>query len=204
MTEPNEMQAMWNERYRARGYEWGIEPNQFVAEHLDGLTPRRVLDLGSGQGRNAVWLAAQGHSVTAVDLSAVAADQGRLLAEQSGVPVDFVTADVATWVPPAEAFDLVVLCYLQLPPELRTAAHQAAVTALAPGGMVFLIAHHLDNLEEGFGGPQSAEALFTEAQLAEDFAALDIERTEKVLRTVTVDGEVHNAIDVLLIARKRS
>jgi hypothetical protein len=118
--------------------------------------------------------------------------------------VDFVTADVATWVAPAETFDLVVLCYLQLPPELRVAAHNVAMTALAPGGMVFLIAHHLDNLEHGFGGPQSAEALFTEAQLAEDFAALDIERNEKVLRSITVDGQQHDAIDVLLIAHKRT
>jgi SAM-dependent methyltransferase len=202
MSESGDKQAMWDDRYRTRGYEWGIEPNQFVEAHLAGLSPRRVLDLGSGQGRNAVWLAGQGHTVTAVDLSAVAAEQGRLLAEQAGVNVDFVTADATTWLPSAGTFDLVVLCYLQLPGEARRTAHRTAVTALASGGMVFLIAHHLDNLERGYGGPQSADALFTEEQLAGDFASLDIERHEQVSRPVVVDGEQHSAIDVLLIARK--
>jgi SAM-dependent methyltransferase len=196
------MREMWDERYRARGYEWGVDPNQFVAEHLAGLSPRRVLDLGSGQGRNAVWFAKQGHTVTAVDLSPVGADQGRRLADEAGVDVEFITADATTWQAPAEAFDLVVLSYLQLPGELRAAAHAAAVSALAPGGTLFLIAHHRNNLSRGVGGPQTPEALYTEDLLATDFADLDIERNGQVLRRVEVDGEVREAIDVLVIAHK--
>lgn len=202
MSDPSEMQAFWDERYRTKGYVWGVDVNQFVEQHLSDLPPGRALDLGSGQGRNAVWLARQGHAVTAVDLSSVAAEQGARLAAEVGVDVDFVTADVTSWRPPAEAFDLVLLSYLQLPDVDRQKAHRAAVAALKPGGLLFLIAHHRDNLEHGAGGPQRPEVLPTEADLAADFADLDIELNHVVRRAVEVDGEAREAIDVMVVARK--
>ncbi len=193
---------MWDERYSTQGYVFGIEPNRFVSQELSGLAPRRVLDLGSGQGRNAVWLAAQGHDVTAVDLSPVATEQATRLAEESGVTVDFVAADLTTWEPEPAGFDLVLLSYLQLVPEKRSLVHGKAVRALAPGGTLFLIAHHLDNLEHGVGGPQSPEYLYTEDELRKDFVALTIERLDRVLRPVDRAGMSGEAIDILLIARR--
>ena len=199
---PEERRIYWDERYTADEGVFGVEPNRFVAEHLAGLPPCRALDLGSGQGRNAVWLASRGHEVTAVDLSAVAASQGRELARAAGVDVDFVTADLTTWEPEPGAYDLVLLSYLQLVPEQRRIVHSRAVDALAEGGTVFLIAHHLDNLEHGIGGPQIPDVLFTEEVLAGDFARLEVERLEKVLRPAERDGQSGSAIDVLLVARR--
>jgi SAM-dependent methyltransferase len=193
---------MWDERYSTQGYVFGVEPNRFVAAELAGLPPCRVLDLGSGQGRNAVWLAAQGHDVTAVDLSPVATEQARRLAEEAGVVVRFVAANLSTWEPEPAVFDLVLLSYLQLVPETRKLVHGAAVRALAAGGTLFLIAHHRDNLEHGVGGPQSPEYLYTEDVLRADFAALTIERLERVLRPVDRADVSGDAIDVLLIARR--
>ena len=124
----------WNHRYATRGMVWGTAPNQFLADYATGLTPRRVLDLGCGQGRNAVWLAKQGHSVTGIDHSDVGIDQARRLAADQMVEVTLETANVVgEWVPPAEAFDLVILSYLQLPPHDRRVAHAKAVAAVAPG-----------------------------------------------------------------------
>lgn len=196
--------ASWDERYSTRGMVWGTEPNQFLAEFAAGLSPRRVLDLGCGQGRNAVWLAKQGHTVTGVDQSRVGIDQSRQLAEQQGAPAEFVLADLAgEWTPPPESCDLAVLSYLQLPPGPRRTVHAKAAAALAPGGDLFLIAHHADNLEHGAGGPPYPEVLFDEAGLAEDFAALDIRINEKRCREVEGEGgAVCRAVDLMLVAVK--
>jgi peroxiredoxin len=197
-----DVQAAWNERYEAAAALYGAEPNQFVAAELGGMSPRRVLDLACGQGRNSVWLATQGHSVTGIDLSDVGISHARRLASDVGVDVDFRVGDVVgEWQPDAE-YDLILLSYLQLPPEMRKVIHAKAIDALAPGGEVFLIAHHADNLEHGVGGPPMPEVLFTEAELAADFASLEIERNEKVYRPIERDGEVRKAHDVLLRARR--
>jgi len=71
---------MWDERYSTKEYVWAIEPNQFVKEHLADLEPGTAIDLGAGEGRNAVWLASLGWQATAVDLSAVALEKGEKLA----------------------------------------------------------------------------------------------------------------------------
>lgn len=201
-TTSDDPQRQWDQRYGSEGYVFGIDPNRFVAEQLGDTPPGRALDLGSGQGRNAVWLALRGHDVTAVDLSPVATKQAAQLAEDAGVTVDFVAADLATWEPPAGAYDLVLLSYLQLPPPLRQRVHSIAIDALAGGGKLFLIAHHLDNIEHGIGGPQYPEANFTEELLAADFADLVIDRLEKVMRPVDKPDLKGVAIDVMLVAHK--
>ena len=198
----DEAQRRWDERYAERGFIHGVEPNQFVALHLSGMAPCRVLDLGSGQGRNAVWLALQGHDVTAVDLSPVATEQARELAANAGAEVTFHTADVLEWEPRQDSFDLVLLSYLQLPEAMRRLLHAKAMRAVRPGGTVFVIAHHLDNLEHGVGGPPSPEVLFSEAELEDDFADLEITTLERVIRSVDLDGEKAEAIDVLMIGMK--
>ena len=194
----------WNQRYATRGMVWGTAPNQFLADYATGLTPRRVLDLGCGQGRNAVWLARQGHSVTGIDHSDVGIDQARRLAADQMVEVTLETANVlGEWVPPTEAFDLVILSYLQLPPHDRRVAHTKAAAAVAPGGTIWLIAHHSDNITEGVGGPPYLEVLFDEEALASDFSGLEILRNEKVYRDVEgEDGLIRKAHDILLVAGK--
>ena len=194
----------WNERYATRGMVWGSDPNRFLAQYATGLTPIRILDLGCGQGRNAVWLATQGHRVIGVDVSPVAIEQARKLAADRTVEVSFEVANVVEdWTPPTGAFDLVVLSYLQLPPHDRRVAHARAADAVAPGGAVWLIAHHSDNITDGVGGPQYPEVLFDESALAADFGDLEILRNEKVYRDVEgEDGLVRVAHDILLLATK--
>ncbi len=192
----------WNDRYSEREMEFGAEPNALVVEHLGSFPPGRALDLGSGQGRNAVWLAKKGHSVVAIDQSEVATRQGAEWARQAGAAVEFVTADLLSWEPEDAAFDLVLLSYVHLREAARKLVHAKALRTLAPGGTLMLIAHHRDNLEHGVGGPSSAEMLFTEEDIAADFAGLIVERNERVSRRVERDGVVGNAFDVLFIGRK--
>ncbi len=136
--------------------------------------------------------------VTGLELSPIAVDQARAVAEEHGIDASFEAVDLSTWNPDGEEWDLVVLAYLQLPAETRRPIHAAAATAVAPGGRLIVIAHHRDNLDQGVGGPPYPEVLFTEDELAEDFAALDIERNERVLRA-TDHGD---AIDVVLVASR--
>ena len=124
-------------------------------------------------------------------------EQANAIAEEHGLDARFESTDLASWDPGGAEWDLVLLSYLQLPEDDRRAVHAAAIRALAPGGRLVVIAHHLDNLEHGVAGPPYPQVLFTEEMLAEDFAGLEIERNERVLRP-TPEGD---AIDVVLVAR---
>lgn len=191
----------WDRRYSGPELVWGAEPNEFVAEHLAGIPPCRVLDLGSGEGRNALWLAEQGHRVTALDLSQVAIDKARVMAADAGLGIDFWAVDlVRAWQPEPEAYDLVLLSYLQVPPSSRRRVHAKAIAALAPGGTVFVVAHHPDNLEHGVGGPPYPEVMYGERDLAADFGRLEVVRNERVERPV--EGADRPALDVLFVATK--
>src|SRR3954447_14784733 len=130
----------WDERYAASELVWSATPNQFVAAELTDLAPGRALDLAAGEGRNAIWLAGRGWTVTASDFSAVGLDKGRQLAEHAGVAdrIAWVTADATTTEWPAE-HDLVVIAYLQLVEAERREAVRRGFAALQPGGRLVLV-----------------------------------------------------------------
>jgi SAM-dependent methyltransferase len=185
--------ARWDERYAATDRLWSAEPNATVAEVVGSMAPARALDLGTGEGRHAVWLARRGWLVTAVDFSAVGIDRGR--AESDGLAIDWVVADLRDWDPPAGAsFDLVLSVYLHLPADVFIRAR----TWLAPGGTLVVLGHALRNLTEGVGGPQDPRLLHTEEQLLAAANGLEVDELREVLRP-TADGD---AIDLLLVARK--
>ncbi len=193
---------LWNERYRERGTLWGAAPNVFVADRLGGLEPSRILDLGCGQGRNAIWMAQQGHTVTAVDVSDVATAQAAKIAEEAGVELEFIAADLNTWQPPEALFDVVLLAYMQAPPDTRQTLHAKVARALAVGGRVVVIAHHRENLDHGVGGPPMPEVLFDEDMLAADFAGLEVIENTRVLRHVDKEDVTGDAIDIVFIGRR--
>lgn len=195
---------LWNDRYRQKGSVWGAEPNQFVVAYLSDLEPCRVLDLGTGQGRNAIWLARQGHQVTAVDISDVAVAQATEIAADAGVEVDFIAADLERWQPEPGSYDLVLLSYIQAAEPARKLIHSKVGTALAPGGMVFIVAHHIDNLEHGVGGPPLPDRLYDEKMIAGDFPGFEIIENKTVIRHVDNGASSGDAIDLLVRAVKPS
>src|SRR6476469_7102782 len=95
---------MWDARYAATESLWTFEPNRFLVRETEGLAPGRALDLACGEGRNALWLAARGWQVTAVDFSAVALEKGR----RADDSVDWQVGDVLT-APLPQDLDLVVV-----------------------------------------------------------------------------------------------
>ena len=170
----------------------------FLVEQVADLPPGRALDLAAGEGRNALWLASRGWSVTAVDFSATGLSIGRTRAAEAGLELDWVTADATTWVSPTPV-DLVVIAYLQLPAAELSSAISNAVASLAAGGTLALIGHDSENLEHGVGGPKDAAMLHDLEVVRSAAAGLDIVECRRYDRT-TADGGV--AIDTILLATK--
>jgi SAM-dependent methyltransferase len=195
----------WDERYAGAEFEWSMHPNQFAAAELAGLPPGRALDLAAGEGRNSVWLAERGWSVTAVDFSRVGLDKGRRLSAARGVAdgqVDWIVADLSEYEPAREAYELALIAYLQVTQALRARVLARAAGALAPGGTLLVIGHDLANLTEGVGGPQSPDVLYTPAAITAELPGLHIVRAERVRRTVERDSGQATAIDTLVRAER--
>jgi len=195
--------AAWDERYAATELVWSAEPNRFVAEVCAGLSPGRALDLAAGEGRNAIWLAERGWTVTATDFSRVGLDKGRRLAErltdQAAVAdrIAWVVADATTTDWPAD-FDLVVVAYLQLVEAERREAARRGFAALQPGGRFVWVAHDSSNLTEGTGGPPDPAVLMTADDVLVDLTGepFDLIRAERVPRPVG-DATAYDCLVVL-------
>jgi SAM-dependent methyltransferase len=188
----------WDERYAGTGLVWTAEPNRFVVAELQHLAPGRALDVGAGEGRNAVWLAASGWHVTAVDFSAVGLDKGRRLAEDRGVAVDWVRADVRDYQPEPGSFQLVLVAYLQLREAELDGVLRRTAAALAPGGVLLVVGHDVTNVAEGTGGPQDPAVLHSPKSITRSLGDLTVVRAERVRRPVT--GSHRDAVDTLVRA----
>jgi SAM-dependent methyltransferase len=195
----------WNRRYAAQELVWGSAPNRFVAQEFQLVPPRgRALDLACGEGRNAIWLAKLGWIVTAVDYSAVAVERARQLAAAQHVAVEWVEADVTTYVPAAGAFQLVLIAYLQVPEADRRAVLAHAASALGVGGTLFMVGHARRNLAQGVGGPQQPELLWEPSDIRREVAALGlaVRRAEHVRRSVETAEGAKEAVDTVLRAKR--
>jgi SAM-dependent methyltransferase len=178
---------LWDQRHAARDPIESSEPDPTLVGEIGSLRPGRALDLGAGDGRNAIWLASHGWQVTAVDFSQVALDRGRGLAAESGARVEWQLADLLDWSPGARLYDLVALFFIHLPREERRDVYARAAGAVTPGGTLLVVGHDRTNLADGVGGPQDPGVLFTPGEVAADLAGFRVERAEVVRRHVA-DG----------------
>jgi SAM-dependent methyltransferase len=179
--------ALWDERHAAREPIESPEPDPTLVDEIGSLRPGRALDLGAGDGRNAIWLASQGWQVTAVDFSGVALDRGRALATARGVRVEWQLADLLEWSPGVSGFDLVTLFFIHLPPDERRGVYARAAAAVAPGGTLLIVGHDRTNLEVGVGGPQDPAVLFTPGEVAAELVGFRVDQADAVRRPA-VDG----------------
>ena len=192
----------WNRRWAGERANAATTPSAFLIAETESLPPGRALDVACGAGRNAGWLARRGWRVTGVDFSEVALGAARELARAAGVEVEWIEADTVTWTPPARAYDLVAVMYLQLPAEERRAALAHAASAVQPGGTLLVVGHDLLNLTEGVGGPTQADVLFTPDDVIAEIGDLAIEKALRVRRAVDGGGAARDAIDALVRARR--
>lgn len=196
----------WDERYRTSELIWKAGPNQWVRHYTQDLPPGTALDLASGEGRNAIWLADRGWQVTAVDFSAVAIEKAKKLASQQGdrmaERIHWVVENVLSYAASAE-YDLVLVIYLHIIAEQRRTVFQRAAAAVSPGGRLLVVGHHTDNLTLGVGGPPVPEILYTEDDVLADLAEFPdlVFRTAQRVQRV-IDGQPRPALDMVVEAQR--
>ncbi|MEY9836838.1 class I SAM-dependent methyltransferase [Streptacidiphilus sp. EB103A] len=136
--------AFWDARYRESHRIWSGNPNAALVRETAGLAPGRALDLGSGEGGDAIWLAQQGWEVTATDISQVALDRAAEQAAAAGVAdrIDWQWHDLGASFP-AGSFDLVSAQFLHSRGDTmpRERILRAAAAAVAPGGVLLIVGH---------------------------------------------------------------
>ncbi|RFA09963.1 SAM-dependent methyltransferase [Subtercola boreus] len=136
-------ETFWNEHYGQREQIWSGRPNAVLVDEVSALAPGRALDVGCGEGADAIWLAGRGWQVTGVDVSGVALDRARAAAEAAGVSgsVTWQQQDLGSGFPTGE-FELVSAQFLHSPVELpRPEILRAAAAAVAPGGRLLIVGH---------------------------------------------------------------
>lgn len=194
---------MWNQRYSSETYAYGTEPNEFLTAMLDKLPDGRVLCLGEGEGRNAVWLAQQGREVTAMDAAEVGLEKAGRLADARGVTITTLLADLAVFEIEKQYWDVIVSIFCHVPPELRRVVHRRCVEGLRPGGMILLEAYTPAQLGYRTGGPPSADMMMDAESLRAEFSGLEFLHLQECVREVR-EGEFHNGPGavVQVLARK--
>jgi SAM-dependent methyltransferase len=149
-------QDFWDDRYGSSPQIWSGNPNPHLVDRAARLTPGRAVDVGSGEGADALWLAGRGWEVTAIDVSPVALGKGADRAVAAGPEIAeriaWTQADVLEWGPEEGAFDLVSAQFMHLPPEPRAALFTRLAAGVAPGGTLLIVGHHpVDLAPEGYG-----------------------------------------------------
>lgn len=169
-------QNPWDERYATADYFYGKEPNDFLREQL-GRLPKggKVLCLAEGEGRNAVFLAREGFQVTAVDGSRVGLQKLEALAQEAGVSIPTLCADLAEFKIEPQAWDAIIAIWCHLPSTLRRKVHAASVQGLRPGGVFLLEAYRPEQLNYGTGGPKDPDFLMNLEILRSDLIGLRLE-----------------------------
>lgn len=175
-------QALWDERHAAHEAIESSEPDPTLIDEIGSLPPGRALDLGAGDGRNAVWLASWGWHVTAVDFSQVALDRARARAGAAGVDIEWRQADLLQWSPGTGGYDLVTLFFIHLPPEERQGVYARAADAVTLGGTLLIVGHDRTNIPDGAGGPQDPDLLITPGEVAAELPGFRVDRAETVRR----------------------
>jgi SAM-dependent methyltransferase len=144
--DPAAQAAEWDARYSERdGARWSGRPNGRLLAEVASLTPGRALDVGCGEGADAIWLARRGWTVTAIDISDVAVTRAREAAEQVGAVVEWVCGDALRTPFPAGSFDLVSMQYPALPKAAGEAAVRALLGTVHPGGLLLAVYHDLSD-----------------------------------------------------------
>jgi len=199
---------MWDERYSEGGFAYGTQPNDFLkAEYSHIPKGGNVLCLAEGEGRNAVFLAMQGYSVTAVDQSAVGLHKAEKLARECGVSITTQVVDLADYDLGCDKWDGVVSIWAHVPIELRKKLHAAVVGSLKQGGVLILESYTERHIEmKGVGGPPASQKDFFMSldKLAVELKGLDFIVACEIDRYIS-EGKYHvgESAVVQVVACKR-
>jgi SAM-dependent methyltransferase len=190
---------MWDERYSTEDYAYGTNPNQFLELNINRIPKGKVLSLAEGEGRNAVFLAKQGYSVTAVDASSVGLNKARKLAEKNEVVIEFIHADLADYDLGENKWDGIVSIFCPLPSSIRKQLYKRVQAGLKPSGVFLLEAYTPEQLNHGTGGGNSVDVMQTKESLRLELADLRFQHLVELERDV-IEGVYHTGIGAVVQA----
>lgn len=182
---------MWNEKFSAEDYLYGTQPNDFL-KAMSSLLPQtsKVLCIGEGEGRNAVYLATLGHQVTAVDASEVGLSKAQKLAQQKNTTIETLVCDLSDFDFGVEQWDAIISIFCHLPEQLRQKVHGQIPTGLKPGGFVIIEGYHPKQLSFNTGGPKNLEFLMSAQQLKTELETLEWQHLTELERNI-IEGSGH-------------
>jgi SAM-dependent methyltransferase len=195
--------AEWDARYGAAEQVWSGEPNGALVGEVAELEPRRALDVGCGEGADAVWLARRGWQVTALDVSRVALGRAESHARDAGVHVTWVHAGLVEAGLPAAGFDLVSAQYPVLRKTPGALAEHILIDLVAPGGTLLVVHHAIDpeHVHEGCFDPAQYVLPTDVAALLDSRWQIDVE--DRRPRSISGGSGVHHVQDLVLRAQRR-
>lgn len=203
-------QAAWEERYRARPAVWSGRPNPQLVAEATALAPGRALDVGCGEGADAVWLAQRGWQVTAVDIADTAlrraAAHPAAAGEAVAARITWAQADLRDQPPAAGRYDLVSAQFMHLPGEARRQLFARLAAAVAPGGTLLIVGHHPSDLRTTAHRMHFPDLMYTAEEVASalDPGVWQVRTAEARPRAaVDPDGRDITIHDAVLVARRR-
>ena len=169
--------AYWDSKYSVDEYVYTKDVNRFVQEHLSDLSPGKMIDLAGGEGRNTVFFAERGWQAENIDLSSVGLEKCQKLAAEKNVSdrVFTTNASALNFESKLAPVDLGLVAYLQIPQADLAVAITHLVERIKPGGVFFGVWHALENLKDGFGGPQNPDFLPSEESMTALLSSLPLE-----------------------------
>jgi len=184
---------MWDERYSTDVYIYGTQPNGFLSSKFSTLPKGKILSLAEGEGRNAVFLAKQGYSVTAVDSSSIGLRKAQKLAEENGVVIECVHADLREFEFGENCWDGIISIFCPLPSELRADVYKKVESSLRTGGVFLTESYTPRQIEYGTGGGNCIDTMQSKESLARELKNLHFSHLVEVEREV-IEGIYHTGM----------
>lgn len=201
-------QEFWDERYATSQRIWSGNPNARLVEEVEPLRPGTALDIGCGEGADAVWLAGHGWSVTGVDVSGVALERAAAHAAEAGVAkrTAWQRADLFALDPIPTGVDLVAASYVHVPPDRFEAVYRHLAASVGPGGSLVVLAHHPDDVHTGLRNSELSHLLFAPEAVTGllDPAEWDVASSRVVTREHVHEGTSHQVSDTVVHAVRRA
>jgi 2-polyprenyl-3-methyl-5-hydroxy-6-metoxy-1,4-benzoquinol methylase len=186
----------WNDRYSKEEFAFGVHPNDYLKEQLEKLPVGKILFPAEGEGRNAVFAAKLGWTVSAFDISIEGKNKALRLAETNNVTIDYQVGELRTLNYTPEQFDAIALIYAHFPADIKSSIHKTLNNYLRKGGYIIFEAFskkHIDYVtkNEKVGGPKDIASLFSIDEIKSDFVNYEIiELVEKEIELS--EGQFHN------------
>ncbi|MDP9220787.1 MAG: class I SAM-dependent methyltransferase [Actinomycetota bacterium] len=202
--------AFWDDRYSSADRVWSGAANPQLVANTADLAPGAALDVGCGEGADAIWLGSRGWRVTGVDVSTVALTRAAAEATSAGSDIagriTWEQADLLTWDLAPDRFDLVSAQFVHLPPAERATLHRQLAAAVRPGGMLLVVGHHPSDRHTSIGRPDLPCLFATAEEMAlvldaDDWESIDTAAPQRL--AIDPDGREVTITDAVLRAVRR-